>query len=265
MPPDNHNKISAHNFLAEVKQENCKWDFHPSKWKCHCNNNATQGKCENFLQLFRAQAKNNLYNCRKKKDKKRCFSTLLSFIVFRCHHCRCVDDSRRLFLTMFQMGKTKSNAKMENYWNLECNWVSNGFASRNIKWQRWERSLTERESERERGVVVKPTGACWSTSLLFFLSQLKWNQVEQKPAATAAAVGSTKDSSAVAKIIKKMFTICHLTFTDCIYEQGGREVGVQGGRHHNDNSNGNDAPKILQKFCWLEQELSNSWCAGKAD
>lgn len=70
MPPDNHNKISAHNFLAEVKQENCKWDFHPSKWKCHCNNNATQGKCENFLQLFCAQAKNNLYNCRKTKEKK---------------------------------------------------------------------------------------------------------------------------------------------------------------------------------------------------
>lgn len=72
--------------------------------------------------------------------------------------------------------------------------------------------------------------------------------MEQKPAATAAAVGSTKDSSAVAKIIKKMFTICHLTFTDCIYEEGGREVQWEG-RHHNDNSNGNDAPKILQKFC----------------
>lgn len=107
-----------------------------------------KGNTKTFCN-FSARRQKTICIIAERRRKKRCFSTLLSFIVFRCHHCRCVDDSRRLFLTMFQMGKTKSNAKMENYWNLECNWVSNGFASRNIKWQRGERSLTKRERVKE--------------------------------------------------------------------------------------------------------------------
>lgn len=108
-----------------------------------------KGNAKTFCNFSERRQKTICIIAERRRIKKRCFSTLLSFIVFRCHHCRCVDDSRRLFLTMFQMGKTKSNAKMENYWNLECNWVSNGFASRNIK-QRGERSLTERERERRK-------------------------------------------------------------------------------------------------------------------
>lgn len=103
----------------------------------------TQGKCKNF-----ATSEKTICIIAERRRKTRIFCYSFYPSTFFDAHCRCVDDSRRLFLTMFQMGKTKSNAKMENYWNLECNWVSNGFASRNMKWQRGEKE-SHRERERE--------------------------------------------------------------------------------------------------------------------
>lgn len=106
-----------------------------------------KGNAKSFCN-FSARRQKTICIIAERRRIKKDVSLLFYRLSFFDAHCRCVDDSRRLFLTMFQMGKTKSNAKMENYWNLECNWVSNGFASRNIKWQREEGSFTKRERER---------------------------------------------------------------------------------------------------------------------
>lgn len=83
----------------------------------------TQGKCEKFATF---QAKNNLYNCRKQKGKKGCFSTLLSFIVFRCSLSLCRWQSASVFDNV-PNGENQiecKNAKLLKSWvQLSVKWV----------------------------------------------------------------------------------------------------------------------------------------------
>lgn len=170
MPPDNHNKISEHNFLAEVKQENCKWDFHPSKWKCHCNNNAREMR--KLCNFFNSSQKNNLYNCRKKEEeeKKNILRLVLSFIVFWFALSLCRWQSASVFDNVpngENQIECKNGKLLKSRVQLSVKWVCQ---------PQYEVPKGGKESHRERereerahGVVVKPTGACWSASLLFFL------------------------------------------------------------------------------------------------
>lgn len=60
-----------------------------------------------------------------------------------------------------------------------------------------------------------------------------------------------------------MFTICHLTFTDCIYEQGGR---YRGGGHIMTIQMGKTPQTFRRSFADLSRNFPTAatcWCAGR--
>lgn len=219
---DNHNKISQHNFLSSSLDGEGKVKLNKkianeifstqSKMKIPLHMGVSGrvgkgGKCEKFCE-------NNLYNCSKKtqksrknpKKKQEYGEKIISFTphTLRCYRLSIVCVSMTGCVCFWQcskmgeMGKSKcKNVKIiENSSAIECQmglpaaiWSGlRGGGGRG----RGEKLLS---SQLER-VEVLPVPASSQTSS-------KWNQQQQQHKGY---------STAVAKIIKKMFTICHLTF-----------------------------------------------------